>query len=131
MKLTGKQIRFLRALGHHLDPVVQLGKNGLTDQATHALDEALTRHELIKLRIGTECPEGKAEIAERVPAALSATVAQALGRTLLIYRRNPKKPVIKLPTTDDAKKAKREAEKKARLAAKGVPAKAVPAKGTD
>jgi hypothetical protein len=62
---------------------------------------------------------------------LSATVAQALGRTLLIYRRNPKKPVIKLPTTDDAKKAKREAEKKAKAAAKGLPAKGVPAKGTD
>jgi RNA-binding protein len=104
--LSGKQIRHLRSLGHHLDPVVQLGKLGLTDEVTAAIDEALTRHELIKVRVGTECPTPREELAESLPVALSATLAQTLGRTLLLYRRHPKKPVIDLSEKKLAAKAK-------------------------
>ena len=95
--LTGKQRRHLRALGHDLEPVVQLGKLGLTDTVIAAVDEALARHELIKVRIGTECPEDRHEVAERLGPAVKGEVAQVLGRTLLVYRRHPKEPKIQLP----------------------------------
>jgi RNA-binding protein len=95
--LTGKQRRHLRALGHALEPVVQIGKQGLTETVIAAVDEALSRHELIKVRIGTECPEGREEVADRIGPAVKGEVAQILGRTLLIYRRHPKEPKIKLP----------------------------------
>ncbi len=98
--LSGKQVRHLRALGHHLEPVVQLGKLGYTDQAQRAIDEALTQHELVKIRIGTECPQDRKELATTVPDSLKASLAQSLGRTLLLYRKHPKKPVIKLPPND-------------------------------
>ncbi len=94
--LTGKQRRKLRALGHHLEPVVQLGKHGLTEAATAAVDAALTQHELVKVRLGTECPDDRADVAERLGAPLRAEVAQLLGRTILVYRRHPKKPKIAL-----------------------------------
>lgn len=97
MSLTGKQRRHLRSLGHHLEPVVQLGKNGLTEGITAAVDEALTEHELIKVRIGTECPDDRADVAARLGPAVHAEVAQVLGRTLLVYRRHPKEPKIQLP----------------------------------
>jgi RNA-binding protein len=96
-KLTGKQARHLRALGHHLDPVVQLGKHGLTDGAKDAVHAALTTHELVKVRLGTECPDAVKEVAERLGPELSAHVAQLLGRTILLYRRHPKQPKIQLP----------------------------------
>jgi RNA-binding protein len=96
-ELTGKQRRHLRALGHHLDPLVQLGKNGLTPGATRAIDEALGHHELVKVKLLTECPEDRHEVAERLAADLKAHLAQVVGRTLLLYRRHPKKPVIELP----------------------------------
>lgn len=105
MNLSGKQVRHLRALGHHLEPVVQLGKLGYTEQAQKAIDEALTQHELVKIRIGTECPEDRKVLAETVPASLRASLAQSLGRTLLLYRKHPKKPVIKLPPNDPPAKA--------------------------
>ncbi|MFO0613242.1 MAG: ribosome assembly RNA-binding protein YhbY [Polyangiaceae bacterium] len=95
--LTGKQKRHLRALGHGLDALVQLGKNGLTDSAITAAREAIDRHELIKIRLLTECPEDRDDVAERLGFALGAVVAQTLGRTFLLYRRHPKKPVIELP----------------------------------
>ncbi|WP_437900958.1 ribosome assembly RNA-binding protein YhbY [Sorangium sp. So ce124] len=97
MDLTGKQRRHLRALGHHLDPVVQLGKAGLTDGVVTAVDAALERHELVKIRLGTECPDELDDVADSLSQKLRAAVAQTLGRTILLYRRHPKEPKIKLP----------------------------------
>ncbi len=97
MALTGTQLRYLRSLGHHLDPLVQLGKQGLTDAARDAVEKAIARHELVKVRLGTECPDGRDDVAERLGSALKAEVAQRLGRTILLYRRHAKKPTIVLP----------------------------------
>jgi RNA-binding protein len=58
------------------------------------------------VRVGTECPTPREELAESLPVALSATLAQTLGRTLLLYRRHPKKPVIDLSEKKLAAKAK-------------------------
>lgn len=97
MSLTGKQRRHLRSLGHHLEPVVQLGKQGLTDGVFAAVSSALDQHELVKVRIGTECPDERQDVAARLGPALHAEVAQVLGRTVLLYRRHPKEPRIVLP----------------------------------
>jgi RNA-binding protein len=95
--LTGKQRRYLRSLGHGLQPLVQIGKQGLTESVVAAIDEALGQHELIKVRVGTECPDDRHDLAEQLGPALHGEVAQLLGRTILIYRRHPKEPKIKLP----------------------------------
>jgi RNA-binding protein len=95
--LSNKAVRHLRGLGHHLDPVVQVGKEGITDALVKATSEALAAHELVKIRIGAEAPidrkEAGAELAERAGAVL----AQTLGRTVLLYKRHPRKPKIELP----------------------------------
>lgn len=97
MSLTGKQRRHLRALGHALDPVVQVGKLGVTESLVAALDEALTRHELVKVRIGGECDADRFSVSEALSAATTSELAQLLGRTALLYRRHPEKPRITLP----------------------------------
>ncbi|MFO0661752.1 MAG: ribosome assembly RNA-binding protein YhbY [Polyangiaceae bacterium] len=97
MELTGKQRRYLRALGHTLNPVVQLGKNGLDEGVVAAVDEALTAHELIKVKLGTETPEDRYDVAERLATDTKSTVAQVIGGTILLYRRHPKQPKIELP----------------------------------
>ncbi|WP_104981967.1 ribosome assembly RNA-binding protein YhbY [Sorangium cellulosum] len=97
MDLTGKQRRHLRALGHHLDPIVQLGKAGLTEGVVAAVDAALEQHELVKVRLGTECPDDQNDVADALSEQLRAEIAQILGRTVLLYRRHPKEPKIKLP----------------------------------
>ena len=102
--LSGKQKRQLRALGHHLDPLVQLGKSGLTSGAVSAVDAALGSHELVKVKLGSECPDDRDEVAGRLGPALSATIAQVVGRTILLYRRHPKTPVIVLESDKPAKK---------------------------
>jgi RNA-binding protein len=98
MELTGKQRRYLRGLGHHLEAVVCVGKEGVTEGVTRAADAALAQHELVKVRLLAEAPAGRDEAAEALGAALRASVAQVLGRTILLYRRRPKEPKITLPT---------------------------------
>jgi RNA-binding protein len=83
--------RRLRAAGHHLSPVVQVGKEGVSEAVRKQLDQALTDHELVKVKVGTESPEDRFEAATRLGEGLSAQVAQVLGRTVLVYRRHPKK----------------------------------------
>ena len=100
MTLSGKQTRHLRALGHHLEPVVQLGKNGLTPGAKDAVKVAIEAHELVKVRVGTECPDEPEALAAVLGTELKAEVAQRLGRTILLYRRRAKNPKIKLPARE-------------------------------
>ncbi len=82
----------LRAAGHHLSPVVQVGKEGVSEAVLHQLDAQLAAHELVKVKVGTESPEDRFEAAERLGSAAGAAVAQILGRTVLVYRRHPDKP---------------------------------------
>ena len=82
----------LRVAGHHLSAVVQVGKEGATEAVARQLDRALHDHELVKVKVGTESPEDRFEVAERLAAASGAQVAQVLGRTVLVYRKHPEKP---------------------------------------
>lgn len=95
--LPNKVARHLKALGHHLDPVVQIGKEGITEAVVRATKEQLLAHELIKVRISPDAPidrkDAGAELAEKVGASL----AQTLGRTVLLYKRHPHKAKIELP----------------------------------
>ncbi len=95
--LSGKAIRKLRALGHHLAPVVQIGKEGITDAVVAATREALRAHELVKVKLGGEAPIERTEAGAELAARAGALLAQTLGRTLLLYKRHPNSPKIELP----------------------------------
>lgn len=96
-KLPGKQLRFLRAAAHDLKPTVQIGKQGFTDAVGAQIDQALLDHELIKVKLGTECPDDLSDVATQISAKLSAHIAQTIGATLVLYRRHPQEPKIQLP----------------------------------
>jgi RNA-binding protein len=96
-KLSGKALRHLRALGHDLDPVIAVGKNGVTESLAKEAAHALEKHELIKVRVMQEAPVDRHEAAETLAEKTGAALAQVLGRTFLLYKRNDKKPKIVLP----------------------------------
>lgn len=87
--LTTKQRCYLRGLGHHLDPVVQIGKEGITEPLCAAIAVALGRHELIKLRLAESVEGERHGLAAELAARSHAALVQVLGRTLLLYRRRP------------------------------------------
>lgn len=85
-KLTGKQVRFLRGLGHHLQPVVMVGKDELSAALIASVEEALTSHELIKIRLQEGCMLDRKEVADTLSRTTGGGVAQILGKTILLYR---------------------------------------------
>src|SRR4051812_24976804 len=95
--LTGKQRHHLRALAHELKPIVQIGKSGIDDGVTAAVDKALADHELIKLKIGEGSGLDRHEAADELAAATNSEIAQVLGNTVILYRPHPEDPKIKLP----------------------------------
>lgn len=49
--MTSKQRAYLKGLAMTMDPILQLGKGGLTPENTAAVDEALAARELIKISV--------------------------------------------------------------------------------
>jgi len=94
--LTGKQKRFLRALGHGLKPVIQVGKGDVSEALIKETAEALASHELIKVKILESCFMDRKDVAAALSEACGADVAQILGRTLLLYKA-AKEPKLELP----------------------------------
>jgi RNA-binding protein len=94
--LTGKQKNHLRAIGHKLKPLIQIGKKEIDDALIAESDAALSYHELIKVRLLESCILDRHEASVLLADSCSAEVAQIIGKTFLLYR-PAKKPVIILP----------------------------------
>lgn len=90
MPLTGKQRRRLRALGHHLQPLVIVGQQGITPGVLGAVEQALFDHELIKVKVG-EGSEERHQTAEALARGTESEVAQILGRTVLLFKKRDEK----------------------------------------
>jgi RNA-binding protein len=95
--LTGKQRRHLRALGHALRPIVQVGKDGIDEGVVAAIEQALGDHELVKLKVGEAAGIDRHDAADAIAQRTHSEVAQVLGNTVLLYRAHPEDPQIVLP----------------------------------
>lgn len=95
--LTGKQRRFLRALGTGIDPIFQIGKGGLNANLIKQLDDALEARELIKVKILTNSDEDPKEAGAEIALAINAELVQVIGKSMLLFRHSQKKPKIELP----------------------------------
>ncbi|HTP65795.1 MAG TPA: ribosome assembly RNA-binding protein YhbY [Geobacteraceae bacterium] len=94
--LTGKQKRYLRGLGHHLDPVIMIGKGEISEAVAEETRQSLAAHELVKVKLLESCTLDRNGAAAELAALCDAEVAQILGRTILLYKRGDK-PKIELP----------------------------------
>jgi RNA-binding protein len=94
MPLSPKQRHHLRGLAHSLKPVIIIGQHGLTPNVTHEIDQALTSHELIKLRVNAEDRVQRREIIATIVAGANAELVTSIGHIAVLYRPNPKKRKI-------------------------------------
>lgn len=101
LKISTRARAHLRSLAHHLDPVSQIGHDGLTEAFVKAVSIALERHELIKIRVAQAYEGDRREAAQALAAQLGADVTQTIGRVIVLYRPrkklDPKRPAIVLP----------------------------------
>lgn len=86
---SGPLRRKLRGAGHALATTVQVGHDGVTPGVTAQVQQALADHELIKVKLGSECPLDRFEAAALFAEQPGVNVAQVLGRIVLLYKRDP------------------------------------------
>lgn len=94
--LSSKQRAQLRAMANTLDPILHIGKAGVTDSVVAQADEALDARELIKGSVQQTAPIDAKEALQTLCDKASAEPVLATGRKFVLYRRNNKEPIIKL-----------------------------------
>lgn len=80
--------------------MVQIGHGGLTEAVLAAIEAALVIHELIKVRVTGNDEMSASELAPEVEKSTRSSVAQVIGKTLVVYRGRKKDPLIILPQAD-------------------------------
>ena len=96
MELRGKQKRFLRSQAHHLQPIFQIGKNGLNEAVIVQINEALEKRELIKVNLLQNTYEVADEVAHVLEAKINCEIVQIIGRVLVLYKASSKEKYQKI-----------------------------------
>ncbi len=94
--LNKKQIRFLKAQAHALNPVVRVGQHGLTEAVFKELEIALDHHELVKIKVAADDREAREVLLSEISSKSRAVIVQTIGGVAVLFRQNSAKPVIDL-----------------------------------
>lgn len=86
MNLSNKQKQYLKGEAHHLKPIVMIGANGLSEGVMAEIENALTYHELIKVKVSAEERETKKLICEAIIRESGATQIQLIGSILTLFK---------------------------------------------
>lgn len=88
--LTSFQAKHLRALAHHLKPVVLVGQKGIRPSLLGSIQEALDAHELIKIKfLDFKDRRLKAECLAEIERRTDCCRAGLIGHTAILYRPHP------------------------------------------
>ncbi len=88
MKLSTKQIAYLRGLAHNLSPVVMLGNHGLTENVLKEIELSLNAHELIKVQVAGDDRDARKLIYAEIAAKTNAISVHHIGKQLVFFRAN-------------------------------------------
>jgi RNA-binding protein len=94
LNLSPVERRALRADAHHLDPVVLVGGDGLTDAVVREVDGALNAHGLVKVRVFSDERSTREEVLHSLTDRLGAAAVQHIGKLLVLWRPVPEKPDV-------------------------------------
>ena len=86
--LNSAQRKYLRGVAHPYKPLVQIGKEGLTDNVLGAIDQAIAVHELIKVKMAAERVE-REQLVPVIEERLGCECVGAIGGIAILYRPNP------------------------------------------
>ena len=98
--LTSKQRAYLRSLANSAETILQVGKEGISENLIKQVDDALTARELIKGKVLETTPGFAGEIAAQLAEATGSEVVQVIGMRFVLFRRNLKNPKISLKKDD-------------------------------
>ena len=94
--ITSKQRAFLRKMGHTLEPIFQIGKDGVTDELLKGIDGALTKREILQVHILETALLDTRETCDFVADKLNAEPVQAIGNKFILYRKSDEEKYRKI-----------------------------------
>ena len=95
--ITGKQRSYLKKLGQQLDPMVFIGKAGLTENIKKELENNFEARELVKVKLQEGADLDAKTVANELAEELEAEFVQAIGRKFVLYRESKENKQIELP----------------------------------
>ena len=95
--MTSKQRAYLKGLAMTMDPIINVGKSSVTPELITSVDEAIEKRELIKISVLKNCLDEPKIIAQTIAERTKSQVVQVIGKKIVLYRMNKKKPKIELP----------------------------------
>ena len=109
--MTSKERAKLRAEANGLDPIFQIGKEGVTDAVIAQIEDTFNTRELFKIKVHLEsAPESPKEIAQKLSEATGCDVIQVIGGTIVIFRINL---ILRQKEAEKKKRLKEKARKEA------------------
>ena len=81
-------------MAHELQPIIYVGKAGMSDNIIKQADDALPVHELIKGSVQQNCPISAKDAIREIAEKTGAEMVSTSGRKFVIYRANPDEPKI-------------------------------------
>ncbi len=109
--MTSKERAKLRAEANGLDPIFQIGKEGITESVIAQLEDTFNTRELFKIKVHLEtAPATPKELAAQIALATGCEIIQVIGGTIVVFRINL------ILRQKEAEKAKRKKEKAKREA---------------
>jgi RNA-binding protein len=99
MQLSSAQIRQLKALGQRLEPILRVGKAGLSPDFLASVKEALACHELIKVKFAS-FKEEKKQLAPVLAEKTSSALVMLVGNVAVLYRQQPDPKRRRVPLED-------------------------------
>ncbi|HSJ26017.1 MAG TPA: ribosome assembly RNA-binding protein YhbY [Longimicrobiales bacterium] len=93
--LTAKQRAALKSLAHPLKPILQIGREGVTDATVQSVADAFHNRELLKVKVLEAAPASAREVGSMLAGGIEGShLVQVIGRTVVLYRRHPDDPQI-------------------------------------
>ena len=96
--MTGKQRAYLRGEANTMNPVLQVGKDGITQAVIDQVDETIESKELIKIRVLDNSLYGTKEAAHELAEGVNAEVIQTIGNIVVLFRQNEDDSQYNLPS---------------------------------
>lgn len=95
--ITTKQRAYLRSLANRMDPIFQVGKNGIEDNFIKQVQDALEARELIKIKVLENSGLTAREASQIICEEARCEGIQAIGSKVVVFKQSKNKPKIELP----------------------------------
>ncbi len=96
MKLNSKQRAFLRKKASKIDPLMRIGKDGISDNVIQSLEDLFRKREIVKVKLLQNTESEIRDAAEKLSVGVDAEIIHIMGKTIVLYKENEKKPEVSI-----------------------------------